>query len=138
MVERKAQRPRLSLRAYIVGQAREVNKMEDKFRMMENKVIKWFIKNYDVNFGLSGFKYITYILTKRLLKEWENEKITAQYLATAIHFNIKSSQVERDIRHFISHCEKGTINSKFLAKIYYLIKIYLDERQGDIVSVENN
>ena len=49
MVERKAQRPRLSLRAYIVGQAREVNKMEDKFRMMENKVIKWFIKNYDVN-----------------------------------------------------------------------------------------
>lgn len=31
-------------------------------------------KNYNVNFGLSGFKYITYILAKKLLKEWENEK----------------------------------------------------------------
>ena len=101
--------------------------MEDKFRMIENKVIKWFIKNYDVNFGLSGFKYITYILAKKLLKEWENEKITAQYLATAIHFKTASYRVERDIRHFISHCEKGTINSKFIAKAYYLIKIYIEE-----------
>ncbi len=48
--------------------------MQDKFRMIENKVIKWFIKNYYVNFRLSEFKYITYILTKKLLKEWENEK----------------------------------------------------------------
>lgn len=55
------------------------------------------------------------------------KKITAQYLATAIYFKTESYRVERDIRHFISNCEKGTINSKFISKAYYLIKIHIEE-----------
>ncbi len=103
--------------------------MDKQFKQMENEIIKWFLKNCNVDFSLGGFRYITYILTKRLLNKWTEENITIQYEKTAEHFNVTSSIVQRNIKHFISTFEHNTTNSKFLAKTYYLIKIYLDENQ---------
>ena len=103
--------------------------MEEEFKKIEIEVTKWFLKNYDADFSLTGFKYITYILTKRLLGEWGQGNMEVQYLKTSEHFGTSISKTERNIRYFISTCESKHIsNSKFLARIYYLIKIYLDEK----------
>ena len=95
---------------------------EKNFENIEKKVIKWFLeKNAPIH--LKGFKYIRYILTKRLIEDWDEEHIGLQYLKTGKYFGTTEYIVERNIRHFIEKSNEKQTNSEYLAKIFYLIKI---------------
>ncbi len=96
--------------------------MQENFENIEKQVIKWFLKK-DAPTHLKGFKYTVHILVKRLIGEWNEDNICLQYSETGEHFDTSKSKVERCIRHFIEKSGEKQINSEYLAKCFYLIKM---------------
>lgn len=97
--------------------------MQDtKFNDVEKRIIKWFI-NKDAPIHLSGFKYIVHILAKRLTDEWGEKDIMGQYIDTGKHFEVAPMNVERCMRHFVKRSGNEQTVSKYLANIFYLMKL---------------
>lgn len=100
----------------------EKTEKEEIFEKTQKRVIKWFLEK-DIPMHLLGFKYIAYILSKRLTGEWNGENLVKEYQETAKVFETSKTAIERAIRNFRENNGIKCPNSEYLAKIFYTIKI---------------
>lgn len=96
------------------------------FEEIEKQVVRYFLeKNAPVH--LKGFKYVTYIITNRLMNGWAEKNIMLEYSKTGKHFGASESKVERCIRHFIEKSNEKQTNAVYLSRLFYLLKVEEEE-----------
>ncbi|MDE6357810.1 MAG: sporulation initiation factor Spo0A C-terminal domain-containing protein [Eubacteriales bacterium] len=100
------------------------------FEEIEKQVIQYFLEK-DAPVHLRGFKYVTYIITNRLMNGWAEKNIMLEYSKTGKHFGASESKVERCIRHFIEKSNENQKNTEYLGKLFYLLKVEEVEEQEE-------
>ena len=96
------------------------------FEEIEKQVVKHFLeKNAPVH--LKGFKYVTYIITNRLMNDWAEENIALEYSKAGKHFGETESKISRCIRHFIEKSNEKQTNAVYLSRLFYLLKVEEEE-----------
>ena len=94
---------------------------EEKFENIRKEIIKQ-LSEKKLPVHLEGFKFTTFIIAKRIIGEFKNEKLYIQYLKTAEYFKTTEGRVSRNIRYFIEKANIKQSNGKYLKQQVYSIK----------------